>query len=159
MENQALNEVVERLLADRRFLQRFRLDPEGTLRRYGLSPQAVEAVKRGDADELLALGLSPELVSPAPRPESGSLRSWLLRRGHRLAPAVFAAALLCALPAQAAAARTPGMRIAKWRVAASSRRALYPHALYPHALYPHALYPHALYPHKRVLRARAARLA
>jgi hypothetical protein len=147
MENQALNEVVERLLADRRFLRRFRIDPEGTLRRYGLSPQAVEAVKRGDAAGLLALGLSPELVSPAPRPESGTLRGWLLRRGHGLAPAVFAAALLCALPAQAAAARTPGARVQRRRVAA--RRALNPHALYPHALYPH----------QRVLRARASRSA
>lgn len=149
MENKALNDIVERLLADRRFLWRFRLDPEGTLRRYGLSPQAVEAVKRGDANELVALGVSPELVSPRPRPESGSLRTWLLRRGHRVTPTVFAAMLLCVLPAQAVAARTPGARIPRRRVAASARRALNPDALNPHALYPH----------KRVLRARAARLA
>lgn len=132
MENQALNEVVGRLLADRRFQRRFRVDPEGTLRRYGLSPQAVEAVKRGDADELLALGLSPELVWPELRPESGALRRWLLRSGQTLAPAAFVAALLVALPAPAAARATPVARILKARaarrIAASARHALYPHA-------------------------------
>lgn len=147
MENQALNEVVGRLLADRRFQRRFRVDPEGTLQRYGLSPQAVEAVKRGDADELLALGLSPELVWPELSPPPGALRRWLLRSGHTLAPAAFVAALLVALPAPAAAARatpaarilkvraaraTPAARIMKARaarrMAASGRLALYPHA-------------------------------
>lgn len=137
MENQALNEAVGRLLADRRFQRRFRIDPEGTLQRYGFSPQAVEAVKRGDADELLALGLSPELVWPELRPESGALRRWLLRSGQTLAPAAFVAALLVALPAPAAARATPGVRMSKARaarrIAASGRYALYPHARYAHA--------------------------
>jgi hypothetical protein len=83
MENRALNEIVERLLADGRFLRRFRVDPDGTLRRYGLSPQAIEAIRRGDAGELLALGLSPQVVSPAPAP--GEPREWLVEPSSGLA--------------------------------------------------------------------------
>jgi hypothetical protein len=136
MEDHALDDVVQRLLGDRRFLRRFRHDPEGTLSRYGLSRHAIEAVKRGDADELLALGLSPQLVWPGPGPESGTLRRWLLRRGHALSPVAFATALFVAFPVAAGAAPPPARRIAKSRasrrISASNRHALYPHALYPH---------------------------
>jgi hypothetical protein len=85
MENRALNDVVERLLADGRFLRRFRVDPDGTLRRYGLSPQAIEAIKRGDAAGLLALALSPPLVSPESAPPPGEPRERLVEPSSALA--------------------------------------------------------------------------
>ena len=57
--NDRLNRAVERLLLDKRFLRRFRRDPEGALRSFELTAEEVEAVKEGDAARLVALGLDP----------------------------------------------------------------------------------------------------
>ena len=57
--NERLNRAVEQLLLDKRFLRRFRRDPERTLEAFDLTGEEVEAVKRGNAHELLRLGLDP----------------------------------------------------------------------------------------------------
>ena len=94
MTNVNLNGAVDRLIADRRFLARFRRNPGRALEGFDLSPGDVEALKRGDPDELVALGLDPRYVSP----EASSfapVQSWALRNARRLpAAALLAAALL-----------------------------------------------------------------
>jgi hypothetical protein len=99
--NEQLNKAVERLLCDRRFLGRFRRSPESALARYDLNPEEIEAVKRGNPRELLALGLDPQYVLPSPPLRGSGVR--LLLRAKRLTPAlVFAAMVLPAAPAFAA---------------------------------------------------------
>jgi hypothetical protein len=57
---------VERLLVDKRFLRRFRRDPEAALAPLGLTAAEVEAVKSGDSGRLLELGLAPPPGSDTP---------------------------------------------------------------------------------------------
>lgn len=96
--NERLNRAVEQLLLDKRFLRRFRRDPERALERFDLTGEEVEAVKRGNAHELLRLGLDPTYVWP--RDDSGFLQSWIVRHSKRLTPAlVLAAFVLPAAPA------------------------------------------------------------
>jgi len=90
MGNDRLNAAVDRLLSDRRFLARFRRDPSKAAGALGLSMRETEALKRGDAGELLELGLDPSYVWPnVPTTRAG--RFWLARNARRLAPLVFAA--------------------------------------------------------------------
>jgi hypothetical protein len=105
MYNEALNEVVVRLFDDRRFLRRFRRNPERALRGYRLDAREVEALKRGDTRELLELGLRPTLVWPELRPAVSPVSTWLLQSRRRLAPAALLLALFAAAPATASAAR------------------------------------------------------
>lgn len=102
MRNASLTAAVERLLCDHRFRSRFQRDPEGVLARFGLSPTEVAALREGDSETLLQLGLDPSIIWPEPG-RSTPLEPWLLRNAKRLAPAVFLAALLAAWPATAAA--------------------------------------------------------
>jgi Aromatic-ring-opening dioxygenase LigAB, LigA subunit len=102
--NDRLNRTVERLLLDRRFLRRFRRDPEAALRPYALTHEEIEAVKAGDAAVLIDLGLDPSYVRP--KVSSPGLRTWVLRHAKKLAPAVVLAAL--ALPATPALAAPDG---------------------------------------------------
>ena len=108
MVNSRLDGAVERLLTDRRFLGRFRSDPERALARYELSTEEVEAIKRGDAEELVGLGLNPAIAWPQPA-NPGAMQSWLMRNVGRLAPAAFLAALALAWPgaSQAEARKRP----------------------------------------------------
>jgi hypothetical protein len=102
--NERLNAAVERLLSDSRFLRRFRRRPERTLAEYELTDAEVEAVKRGSAPELLALGLNPGLVWP--RVQAESSLAWLVTRVRPLSPALVLAAMLApASPAMAAGRR------------------------------------------------------
>src|SRR4051794_6822749 len=101
MTNERLNAAVEGLLSDRRLLRRFRRNPERALARYELTAEEVVAVRRGDAAELLRLGLDPRYVWPRAHAFTGW--SWLLQNAKRLSPAVVLAAVL--LPAAPAAAR------------------------------------------------------
>lgn len=103
MARESLNAAVERLLVDRGFARRFRRNPERALRRYGLGADEVEALKRGRADELLALGVDPEYVWP--RAEAAGLEPWLLRNARRLAPVTLLAALTLVGAPTALAAR------------------------------------------------------
>jgi hypothetical protein len=100
MARESLNDAVERLLTDGAFLRRFRRDPERTLRRYDLTETEIEAVKRGDARELLALGLDPAYVWP--KVQTAALEPWLFQNARRLAPAAFLAAALALLAAPTA---------------------------------------------------------
>jgi hypothetical protein len=94
MTNVNLNAAVERLIADRRFLARFRRNPERALEGFDLSALEVDALKRGESDELLALGLDPRHVSPE-AVDVIPLQSWTVRNAGRLVPtALLAAALL-----------------------------------------------------------------
>jgi hypothetical protein len=102
--NDRLNLAVERLLLDKRFLRRFRRDPEAALRPYAMTNEEIEAVKAGDARLLLGLGLDPNYVRP--KIHSPGLRAWILRHAKKLAPAVVLAAL--ALPASPALAAPAG---------------------------------------------------
>lgn len=106
--NDRLNRAVEALLSDGRLLRRFRRKPDRALRAYGLTAAEIEAVKRGDAAELLALGLDPALVWPK-APTDSVFRRWLLAHPQRLAPVAFAVAVIASAPAAAGAAR--GRRI------------------------------------------------
>lgn len=156
MTNEALNDAVVRLLADRDFLRRFRRDPEAALRRYDLDAEVVEAIKRGDELELLELGLSPELVWPELAPRNDAVRHSLVRKTVALAPAVFVAALLAAFPATGGAALVRDARIARpagraRQVARAAKR--YARAARP-SLRIQKRAAKALYPHKR---ARASR--
>ena len=102
--NDRLNRVVERLLLDRRFLRRFRRNPEKALAPFGLTHEETEAVKGGSAVELLRLGLDPAYVWP--KGDVGFLQSWIVRHAKRLTPAVVLAAfVLPAAPALAAGRR------------------------------------------------------
>jgi hypothetical protein len=108
MARETLNDAVGRLLTDGNFLRRFRRNPERTLRRYDLTETEIEAVKRGDARELLALGLDPAYVWP--KVEAATLEPWLFRNARRLAPAAFLAAALALLasPTARGAENPPG---------------------------------------------------
>jgi hypothetical protein len=102
--NDRLNSAVERLLLDKRFLRRFRRDPEAALRRFDLTAEEVEAVKEGDAARLVGLGLDPSYAWPKVR--SPFLPLWILARAKKLTPAlVFAALVLPASPALASRRR------------------------------------------------------
>jgi hypothetical protein len=102
--NDRLNRAVERLLVDKRFLRRFRRNPEATLRQFALSGDEVEAVKAGDASQLIALGLDPAFVQP--RLRAPHFHTWILMRAKKLTPALVLAAL--ALPASPALAAPAG---------------------------------------------------
>jgi Aromatic-ring-opening dioxygenase LigAB, LigA subunit len=99
--NDRLNRAVERLLLDKRFLRRFRRDPEAALTPFALTAEEIEAVKEGDASRLIGLGLDPRYVWPKVR--SPLLPMWVLARAKKLTPALVLAAL--ALPASPALAR------------------------------------------------------
>lgn len=64
MRNHRLDEVLEKLLGDRRFLTRFRKDPEATLRPFGLDAREREAVLAGDIDRLAAFGADVRRLNP-----------------------------------------------------------------------------------------------
>jgi hypothetical protein len=99
--NERLNRVVEQLLLDRRFLRRFRRNPERALAPYGLTFEEAEAVKRGNLHELLGLGLDPAYAWP--KDDAGFLQSLIVRHAKRLSPVlVLAAFVLPAAPATAA---------------------------------------------------------
>ncbi len=93
--NDRLNVVVERLLLDDRFLRRFRRNPDRALEAFDLTGEEADAVKRGNAEQLIGLGLDPSYVWPQER--DGFLHAWLVRHAKRLTPAVLLAAFL--LPA------------------------------------------------------------
>jgi len=157
MTNEALNDAVVRLLADRSFLRRFRRDPEAALRRYGLDAGLVEAIKRGDELELLELGLSPELVWPELAPRNDAVRHSLVRKTLALAPAAFVAALLAAFPATGGAALVRDARVLK--AAGRYRRSARAAGRYARIARPafraQKRAAKALYPHKRAAKARA----
>ncbi len=92
MRNERLTEAVNALLQDRKLVSRFRRNPERALRRFGLDAAELEAVKRGDATELVELGLDQRSVWP--EPGGRSIRTWILKNPGRVSPAVFAAALV-----------------------------------------------------------------
>src|SRR5687768_7103219 len=104
--NDRLNRAIERLLLDKRFLRRFRRDPEAALRPFELTGEEIEAVKAGDAAGLVALGLDPSYAWPKVR--SPLLPLWTLARAKKLTPAFVLAALL--LPATPAVARRRSAR-------------------------------------------------
>jgi len=108
--------VVDQLLLDRRFLRRFRRNPERALEPFGLTQEEVEAVKRGHAPELLRLGLDPAYVWP--KDGSGFLQTWIVRHAKRLTPALVLAAFV--LPA-APALGSPRSRVRRSAVARVSR--------------------------------------
>lgn len=96
MTNEKLTDVVRRLLADRRFLARFRRDPAAATARYGLTAPELDALKSGDQARLIALGLDPGVVDGRPTAQV----SWtqLLPVVRRLtAPAALAALLAAAM--------------------------------------------------------------
>jgi hypothetical protein len=99
--NDRLNNAIERLLLDDRFLRRFRCDPERALEPYELTDAEVAAVTSGDARQLLQMGLDSAYVWP--RQREGFLHAWIVRHVKRLTPAlVLAAFVLPAAPALAA---------------------------------------------------------
>jgi hypothetical protein len=100
--NDRLNRAVERLLLDKRFLRRFRRDPEAALRPFELTAEEIEAVKEGDAARLVRLGLDPSYAWPKVR--SPLVPLWILARAKRLTPALVLATLV--LPASPALARS-----------------------------------------------------
>ena len=103
--NDRLNRAVERLLLDKRFLRRFRRNPEAALRPFELTAEEIEAVKEGDAGRLVGLGLDPSYAWP--KVSSSFVPLWLLARAKKLTPAlVFAALALPASPALAARNRS-----------------------------------------------------
>jgi hypothetical protein len=116
--NERLNNVIERLLLDDRFLRRFRSNPERTLEPFELTDAEVEAVKRGDAGQLLRMGLDPMYVWP--KPDDGFLHTWIVRHVKRLTPAlVLAAFVLPVAPALGengvrAARRSPIARVSRY---------------------------------------------
>lgn len=112
-----LNEVVTRLLVERRFLARFRADPEGAVSGYNLSRQEVDAIKRGDQHELLALGLDRKILDP--RPARRSWSSYLLLRltGTVAAPALLLFAVALGTGTASAETGTAARRAGKRRAA------------------------------------------
>jgi len=99
--NHRLNRAVERLLLDKRFLRRFRRNPEATLEPFGLTSPEVDAVKSGDPAELVELGLDPSYVWPKARRPLFPM--WILKGAKKLSPAVVVAVFaLQATPAFAA---------------------------------------------------------
>jgi hypothetical protein len=106
MARESMNDAVGRLLTDGAFLRRFRRNPERALRRYDLTETEIEAIKRGDARELLALGLDPAYVWP--KAQAAALEPWLYLNARRLAPAAFLAAALALLAAPTARSAREG---------------------------------------------------
>jgi hypothetical protein len=102
--NDRLNDAVERLLLDKRFLRRFRRNPEAALEPFALTTEEIEAVKNGDARWLVGLGLDPSYVWPKAR--SPLVPLWILARAKKLTPALVLAALV--LPASPALAARRG---------------------------------------------------
>lgn len=82
----------------------FRKDPYEAMRPFDLNQREIEALKKGDADALAALGVDVDALQQPPESQT-----WLLRTVMRVAPS--AAALLLALglwagaPTSARAAR------------------------------------------------------
>lgn len=97
-----LARVVDRLLSDSEFLDRFRENPESVLRPYRLSDVEVEALKRGDAAELERLGVEVQLYMADPPAPARSV--WLSSPAGRLAIAVFTALVMVVGPGVLAAA-------------------------------------------------------
>jgi hypothetical protein len=122
MARETLNHAVERLLTDGAFMRRFRRNPERALRRYELTETEIEAIKCGDARELLALGLDPAYVWP--KAQTATLEPWLFQNARRLAPAAFLAAALALLGAPLArgAQNPPGRARATRRLARVAAR-------------------------------------
>ncbi len=125
--NDRLNAVVERLLLDDRFLRRFRQNPDRALEAFDLTREEADAVKRGNAEQLIGLGLDPSYVWPQER--DGFLHAWLVRHAKRLTPAVLLAAFLLpatpAVGARRATARRGSVRAARrYQVRALSKRAM-----------------------------------
>lgn len=122
MAERDLNRAVESLLGDARFLRRFRRNPERAVRGLDLTGDELAALRRGDARELLALGVDPAHVWPA-APAEARTRAWLARSGTKLAPAAFLAALLAAFggTGTAQAARAGGRRTALRRLVRHAR--------------------------------------
>jgi hypothetical protein len=126
--NARLNSAVEQLLLDDGFLRRFRRNPDKALARHGLSADEIAAVKRGDASELLALGLDPELVAPQER--GNFLQAWLVRHAKRLSPAVVLAAFLLPAAPAVGARRVSARRASHRPTARAHRRAVSARALH-----------------------------
>lgn len=99
----ALNHVVERLLNEPLFLERFRRHADGMLARHRLSAEEREAIKSGDAYRLVALGMSPALIEGRPGDRATAV-SFVLRRGALLPAATLAALLLALAPGAVARA-------------------------------------------------------
>ena len=115
MSSKTMNQVVERLLVDRRFLSRFRDDSDGAMARYSLTRAESEAVKSGDQRRLLDLGLDRKFVEPTPRPRSW-WASFALRSAAILSVPALVAILLTASPSIALASpgrRTAGVRLGR----------------------------------------------
>ena len=119
MRNERLTDAVNALLHDRKLVSRFRRNPGRALRRFGLDAAELEAVKRGDATELVELGLDPWSVWP----EAGnqSIRTWILRNAGRVSPIVFAAAFIGA-PTAVAARTTRARRVVRCAFVADGAR-------------------------------------
>ena len=92
MTTRGLDQAVRALLMDRHLVSRFRRSPDLAMSPYGLTALELEAVKKGDVDELIGLGLDPELVWPRPA-STFPIQSWLLQNAKRLAPAALLAAV------------------------------------------------------------------
>lgn len=112
--NARLNNAIERLLLDDRFLRRFRRNPERALEPFDLTDGEIEAVKLGDAGQLIQMGLDPKYVWPTPR--EGFLHAWVVRHAKRLTPALVLAAFV--LPVAPALAAKPGRRASRRAIAA-----------------------------------------
>ena len=101
MTNDHLNRAVQGLFTNEGLLRRFRRNPEQALSRFGLSQQEVEAVKRGDAEELVGFGLDPSFVWPGSAASTLPVQSWAMRNAKRLVPVALIAAALLAWPSTA----------------------------------------------------------
>jgi hypothetical protein len=93
-----LNRAVARLLDDPGFLRSFRGSPQRACDGLGLSPEEIEALKRGDAEELLALGLDPSNMRPG-APPVFAVQFWAVHNAERLDPVALLAAALLTVPA------------------------------------------------------------
>lgn len=105
MPQRRMTRAIERIADDRKFAARFREDPEGTLRRYRLRDDEIEAIKRGDAGSLAAHGVDVRSFATGRR---RGLRSRLRRVGTVAAMALGA---LGVAAAPASAARFAGRRM------------------------------------------------
>jgi hypothetical protein len=104
---QGLNEAVEQLFSSPRMLRRFRRNPDRALSRFDVTPAEAVALRSGDAEELLVMGIDPAWIWP--QPPGHAAQNWLQRNARRLAPAAFLAAVMVAWPAAGHAA-TPTRR-------------------------------------------------
>ena len=122
---QQLNEVVERLLVDDRFMRRFRRNPEKALRKYDLTREEIEAVKAGRTQTLLELGLDPALVWPRAEADDAR-RGWFTRNALAVGPAALLVALVMGAAAAPSARAIPrerrtGLRRAVGRMSPRAR--------------------------------------